>query len=402
MKRTWLAAVGIAVAWCLARALMVFDWYHNTSFITSDVAYYFSSLGNAGASALREYPTPILWVLRLIQLASGNDYVLFFNLFVSLMVALDALVTAYLFWRASVWAAVYWIVFLMLLGPMIWFRIDLIPAVAVTLGLAEAFRHPRFCGAMLAIGAATKLWPALLMAPLLGRGKAAWRRLASFAITGGGLALASLIANGWSRSVSPIVWQSQRGLQIESLSATWLMIKHATTPDAVIVQMSPHNAFEVFGSTVGSWQTVATVLTVVAIILTLFLAALLFRVKTPQRSFAALLAATAIIAAIISADKTFSPQYLIWLAGPLGLILAWAKTRPQRRAGAITAGLGAVIAALTQVVFPQMYSGLLSNPTGQAGVTTVLVVRNTLMALFTIWLMIWAFTTAWRAHESNQ
>jgi len=400
MRRTWLAAVGVAAAWCVARTLMVLDWYWKSGYITSDVAYYFGSLRDPGSQALTEYPTPLLWILRLTQLASGNDYYVFFTLLVALMVALDALVTAYLFWRASPLAAIYWVVFLTLLGPIMWFRLDLIPAVAVTLGLTEAFRHPRFCGIMLAIGAATKLWPALLMLPLIGRDKVAGRRLISFGVAGGGLAIASLIANGWHRSISPIIWQLGRGLQIESLSATWLMIKRATTPGVLDVDMSTYNAYELFGPGVSAWQSVATVLTVIAVVFTLCLTAWLFRVKAPGRGFVVLLAATAIITAFIAADKTFSPQYLIWLAGPLGLMLAWAKTPAQRRTAFLAAGLGLVIAGVTQVIFPIMYDGLLSYPTGQSGVTALLVARNILMAAFTIWLCATAAVVAWRAYRA--
>lgn len=411
-RNIWLGAFSIAVFWLAARTLMVMAWWKFGEFITSDVAYYFNSMQDPSGTALVEYPTPILWLMRMIHLISGDNFDLFFNLFVTLMVVLDALVTAYLFWRASPLAACYWIVFLALLGPILWFRIDLIPAVCVTIGLVELQRHPIFSGTMLALGAAAKLWPVLLILPLCGLGKSAQKRLASFAVTGGTLAALSLLFDGWSRSISPIIWQLQRGLQIESLSATWLMIKHATTPMVVTVEMSPFNAYELYGAGVAKWQSVASGLTVGAVVLVVVLTWLVAVVPNRYRlvsragrlklSQAGLLAATAIIASMIAANKTFSPQYLIWLAGPLGLILAWARTPQEKRNATVVSLLGLIIAGMTQLVFPVLYLGLLPNPVGELGVTSLLVARNVVMAALTITLAVLAIQAACQVLSDSQ
>jgi len=391
----WLIAIGIALAWVAARSLMLLDWLWHGGFITSDLAYYFAVINSPDDVALIEYPAPILWLMRALRLVAGGEYGTFFVLFVVLIVALDAFVTAYLLWRASPIAAGYWIMFLTLLGPIMWFRIDLIPAVFVTLGLTEMMRHPRFCGTMLAAGAAAKLWPALLILPLSGRDTASKRRIISFAIVGAALAAASVLITGWERSASAISWQIGRGLHIESLPATWLMIKKATPGNSLLIEMSPYNAFELFGPGVSAALTMASALLVVAIACTIGLTIILLRRPGGAR-FAYLLAATAIIVAMIATNKTFSPQYLIWLAGPLGLMLAWANTPLQHRLATKVAVLGCVIAALTQLVFPLFYIGLLQNPATSTGITVVLVVRNVLMAILALWLMVAAFLTAWR------
>ena len=400
------AGVGVGLAWVGSRIVMAIIWWQRCQYIASDVAYYFQQMRQPAATALAEYPTPILWLMRLLHWLSGGDYGVFLDLVIVLMVLLDALVTVALFWRASPLAAAYWVVFLALLGPIIWFRIDLIPAACVTLGLLVLSRRPRLSGALLALGAATKLWPALLILPSAGRDKAARRRLLGFAATGAAIAALSLVLDGWGRSVSPIGWQSERGLQIESLAATWPMILHASRPWAVTVSMSPFHAYEVFGQGVAAGLVVASVLMVVAVCLTGLLTALLAvwpslhpspAADKGRHAYAVLLAATAVVAAMIAANKTFSPQYLIWLAGPLGLVLARAKTPGERRAGAAAGLLGCVAAGLTQAVFPLAYGGLLTNPLGSAGVTALLVARNAVMATLTVLLMVWALRAAWRA-----
>ena len=53
---------------------------------------------------------------------------------------------------------------------------------------------------------------------------------------------------GWTRSISPVTWQSDRGLQIESIVATVPMIRHAfISPDLFHTELSQYNAWEIFG-----------------------------------------------------------------------------------------------------------------------------------------------------------
>ena len=397
--------LAVGIGWIATRVFMIYVWWLSAQYIMNDVTYYYTQMANPDSSALVEYPTPILWLMRLIDFVTHGNYDGFFNLVVAVMVVLDAFVTVMLFWRASALSAGYWVAFLTLLGPIMWFRIDLIPATAVTLGLLFLATRPRTGGALLAVGAATKIWPALLILPALGRNPGARRRGIGFAAAGAVLACVSLLLNGWGRSVSPITWQNQRGLQIESLSATWAMIQHAASAQIVRVVYTIYHAYQVTGRGVGSAETVANWLMVVAIVYAVAVAVMLAVVPMikdgpeaadrPGLAFAIVLAATAIIAAMIAANKTFSPQYLIWLAGPLSLVLAWAKTTSQKRWAVTASVIGCVIAGLTQLIFPLNYNGLLANP-GNPEITGLLVARNLLMATLTLLLMAWAAVTAWR------
>ena len=47
-----------------------------------------------------------------------------------------------------------------------------------------------------------------------------------------GLAVTALLTGGWTRLISPLRWQSDRGLQIESLWATPLMLIRGFAPEA--------------------------------------------------------------------------------------------------------------------------------------------------------------------------
>ena len=397
-RRLLLTGGGVGLAWIVSRLAMAYLWFTRCQFIAADVQYYFAQIHNQGGAALAEYPTPILWTMRLLDALAGHDLRAFIDLFVALIIFLDAAVTVALFWRGSPLAAAYWVAFMAILGPIIWFRVDMIPAALVTLALLWLTRRPAIAGALLAAAAATKLWPALLILPTLGRDRSARRRLAGFLIAGAALGGLSLSIDGWARSVSPIAWQLQRGLQVESLAATRAMVLHATRPTSVTVFMSRFHAYELTGVGVEGGLRLATALTGLAFLLVLALSVVLAR-RRQYSPRAALLAVAAVTVAVIASNKTFSPQYVMWLAGPLGLVLASARTRSERRVGAITAFAGCAVAALTQLIFPLNYGELLAIP-GDPGVTTLLVVRNALVAALAVGLGWSALRAAWRAPTS--
>ncbi len=142
-----------------------------------------------------------------------------------------------------------WILFVTLLGPLAYFRFDMAPAVLAGAGALLARRRPALAGALIAFGAALKLWPALLVLPLLGvdrKARALGHRLRCHRRLC--LALSSLAVGGWQRLLSPLSWQSDRGLQVESLAASPLMwLRTAQDGGGWIVGLSRYNAYEIVG-----------------------------------------------------------------------------------------------------------------------------------------------------------
>ena len=81
---------------------------------------------------------------------------------------------------------------------------------------------------------------------------------------GFGLAALSLVTGGASRLFSPLTWQSGRGLQIESVWATPLMVARAFDPARWTVRYSTFQAYEVFGPGVSALLVVSTAATELA------------------------------------------------------------------------------------------------------------------------------------------
>ena len=214
----------IVIGWLITRLLMLVILASFESFVVGDVYYYhrkINALFSAGLDrTLYEYPTPVVWILWLPYGASLGNRVGYLVAFIIFMLALDALFT-YALWRSAGrrhdTAIDFWLIFVPLIGPLSYLRFDMLPAVLAGGALLAARHKPWVTGALTGLGAAIKLWPALLIGAFMSY--RADRRPAgiAFVVVGFGLALISLIFGGWLRLISPLTWQSDRGLQIESI-----------------------------------------------------------------------------------------------------------------------------------------------------------------------------------------
>jgi hypothetical protein len=392
----------IVVLWLSTRLLILVILAAFERFVTGNVFYYYSKI-NALFSAgldrtLVEYPTPVVWILWLPYGASFGSRVGYLVAFIILMLALDA-VFCYTLWRATGrrhdTVIDFWLIFVPLIGPLSYLRFDMLPAVLAGGALLAARRRPWITGALTGLGAAVKLWPALLIGSFMSYRPDRRPVGLAFVVVGFGLALISLVFGGWSRLISPLTWQSDRGLQIESIWATPLMVARALSPDRWIIEMSQYQAYEVFGPGVDGWVGVSSIATLVGLALIILLTVRAFRQdgSTPVAIGFVVLATVAIM---IVTNKTLSPQYLLWLGGPMATLLilqrhaAPDEVKPIRR----IAGQLLVLALLTQLVYPVFYSGYLGHH-GHAVIiisTVVTTIRNVALVAFTVevcWL-------AWR------
>ena len=143
-------------------------------------------------------------------------------------------------------------------------------------GALAARRKPWVTGALTGLGAAIKLWPALLIGAFMSYRSDRRPAGVAFVVVGFGLALISLIFGGWSRLISPLTWQSDRGLQIESIWATPLMLARAR-PDQWIVDISRYQAYEIFGPGVDVWVMISSIATVLGLAMIILLTIRAFR-----------------------------------------------------------------------------------------------------------------------------
>ena len=240
------------------------------------------------------------------------------------MLALDGVFT-YAVWRSGGRrhdAGVdFWLLFVFLVGPLSYVRFDMIPAVLAGGALLAARTRPWVAGALTGLGAAIKLWPALLIPVLLADKERRKPTAIGFVVVGFGLALISLITGGLTRLFSPLTWQSGRGLQIESIWATPLMLLRMVRPEQWVVEISRYQAYEIFGAGVGLWQTVSNVATVLGLVTIVVLWVRAYRMPGGVTPVAVALVVLATVTVVIITNKTLSPQYLLWIGGPIAALL---------------------------------------------------------------------------------
>ncbi|MFC2640824.1 MAG: glycosyltransferase 87 family protein, partial [Propionibacterium acidifaciens] len=166
--------VGV-VAWLGTRSVMALVLATLCLFVREDVGYYAAQLQGVPTlhphglgGTLVEYPVPVVWLLEALRVPAGASSAVYVYAFALLMVLLDT-VCCWALWRHhSRLGALLWIGFTFCIGPLLWFRIDLVPAVCVLVAAHQRNRRPVLSGAAVGLGAAMKLWPALLVLPLLG------------------------------------------------------------------------------------------------------------------------------------------------------------------------------------------------------------------------------------------
>ncbi|MEJ6548741.1 hypothetical protein PQI66_04190 [Corynebacterium sp. USCH3] len=419
-RRAWSHPVVVAVGWVIAHLAPV-SWIAAAGTSTGDVRYYFQGLAGLDPSAMTEYPEVGTWPARLVEriatvggqrtdAASEDAFVVGF---VALSVLVSGIFTWYL-WRAArhggPWPVWFWILFAGLSGPIFLTRLDIFPGLLVA-GFAALLlggsRWARVATALLAVATMMKLWPGVLGATLVGgaRRTATWVRVCWFFASLVVLCLVVVLAGGMDRLLSPLTYQGDRGLQVESIAATpWVFAAalHAAVAGGApgadgtpwSISYASSKSYEIVGPGVDVTLTVTTVLTAAAIV-----AAVVWAVRRLLRDdwtpVGAVAFSMALIMLVIVTNKVFSPQYLAWIAPVTAVALLVSHDRTVR----VIAALVLTAAALTTLVYPVFYDWLVVTPPYLVA-AVALVLRNVTVVVLAVTCVRWAREAGARATGS--
>jgi len=276
---------------------------------------------------------------------------------------------------------VLWAVLVGLAWASVALRYDLWPVLCVLVAVVVVDRRPGAAGVALGLGTMLKLYPIALL-PVLGAYALARRDRAGFVrlLVGCVSVVVLVMAAAWvlagPASLQWLVYQQERGLQIESLGAGLLLGLH-------VLAGQPLDVANAFGSVQvrapGSDLLVAASPIALAVLLGVVtaVAALRFRWdyarlgRVPSSSVH--LASAAAIAVLLVGSKVLSVQYVIWLL-PFAILL------PRRMGWLLLA-----VTALSTAIYTTDYTGLwrLETP-----VIVALLVRNVLLAVIAAWLVV--------------
>jgi hypothetical protein len=303
-----------------------------------------------------------------------------------IVMLLDAAAFAFLIdsgGRRAVRAAWWWLGFLLLLGPIALARIDSITVPLVVIALLWLARRPLWGTALLTVAAWVKVWPVAALAAVFVVSKARWRLLVAAAGTSAAIVAIALALGSGLHVFSFISTQAARGIQIESpVSIIWLWQAAFKVPGAYIYYDRDILTYQVTGGGIDVAIALMTPVLALAALAVLLLGWLAVRGKADYVRLLPPLA-LALVVTLIAFNKVGSPQFMGWLAAPvvLGLVLRGGAWRTP-------AVLVAVMAALTQVVYPYLYDWLLA---AHPLMVLMLTVRNLLEFV----LLGWAIREIW-------
>jgi hypothetical protein len=336
-RRTWIW-LGV---WLLTRALLVAEVvrWANSHVWLQDVARYegwahfLATNGEFPGGHGWQYPPGaglLMLVPRLFPTGYGGAWV-------GLMLAVDFvgfLLLARLARRAGREAGVWvWLLGLPLLGIIPLLRFDLVPTVIAIGALVVIHRRPGWFGALAGLGAAIKLWPALLLLGEWDRRRLIRAALAAVAV----VALVFLVSAIAFGDVTGFVSNGNgRGLQEEAVGTIPWQIGR-------IVSGNPYprevrfGAWEIVGSGTGAVTAILKFLTFAALVGAA--AWWWYRGKAIRAGRADLAEDSvsrdfifAVVMLVVVTSQVLSPQYMVWLLGLAAVVLSAGPTRLARPA----------------------------------------------------------------------
>ena len=301
-----------------------------------------------------EYPPGALVPIALAGwLSTGSDgfRIAFELLMVASLLATQAAVRR-LAGTAAAWAMVG---VPLVMGPLLRDRLDLFPVALMAGGLAVlcgALTRTRVTGAMmlLALGTLTKVFPAVValvvLAWLAGRGE---RRLAltglAALVTTAAIVAVPFAVLGGHGFLDGAAFQTRRPIQVESAPAMVVRLVGGSVVTGVEGRSSQYRSAGIEGGSATLIASVFAALQAAAILACAAWAVAVGRRGAGTRALAPV--AVAGVLAFMAFGKVLSPQYLIWVAPLVGLLLT-------RRAWPAAVVL-AVAAGVTHWLYPQHY-----------------------------------------------
>jgi hypothetical protein len=383
----------LALWWTLSRLVVLILLFGPESRAVGDVGYFAKSLGHVGrvglGATMPEYPLPALLVVAVPWVLVSVVHVLWLYgfFFVGATLCVDALFTLALHrsgrdGAAGRLAAVSWLVAVPLMGGLTFVRFDVVPGVLAGLVILLLSTRPRWAAFLVALATSIKLWPVLLIPALVSGSRRRWAAAPQIAAVGLLTVVVTIALGGWNRLWSPLVYQGDRGLQIESVVATPVMARFAADPDGYKIFYSSFKAYEITGSGVSTMLGLSTVLTLcfAGIVLTVWVRCLRLGHSLSPDAF--VWTSLCMTLGFMCVSKVLSPQYLLWLLPAACAGLAVVRTS-YRKLLVWACGLG-VAATLSHLIFPTLYTPLAIHGAQTGAAVSVLVVRN--LILLVLWV----------------
>ena len=260
----------------------------------------------------------------------------------------------------------FWILWPILMGPLVLTRFDLVPtffAILALIVLSNKKIRPYLSGFLLSIGALVKLWPMLLFVIYP---KYTIKKVSTSFIST--LVLVILFMSTWSVGFTNFLNnQTSRGLQVESIAATPFVL--AKLFGANVEYPFRYGSLEVqalYANQIGFLLNLFTLI--------VFMILFILNYQNKLNNLNLFDKALVIVMISIALSRVFSPQFWVWIGGLAALALINKETKLKK-----VIVLLSISAFITQLIYPGQYVQLLSGD-----------VFATLLQLMRVTLFVWA------------
>ncbi len=336
-------------------------YYPEGKWLKGDVELYqFWSLGLIQRifpinDSMWQYPPLAGFVFTIPQYIFGNSNIgfIFTMIFFDFLILLTILKFGLSLYKSKIAVSLngfagawFWIIWPILMGPLLLTRFDLVPTWFAILGLIAIYeKRIKLAGFLITVGSLLKLWPILILSILD-------RKILSkiiFPIVISSVLVLIFIEFISVGSFSFLENQTSRGLQVESVAAVIFVI------------------FKLWGANIdypfryGSLEVEAVFANEIALILNLstlifFLIIFILNIKDKLNSLNIFEKSLIVIIFAIGLSRVFSPQFWIWIGGISALVILFKDTKLKRVILILSSS-----ALLTQILYPTLYVGLLNG-----------------------------------------
>jgi hypothetical protein len=327
------------------------------------------------------YPYPSLLPMWIAKLLGGSAGIIVG--WTSMVALLNSIAIGFLTsWgrggKRAMFAGVFWVGYLLLLGPAGIGRIDAIAAAIAVFGLV-AFSKDRIALAvsLFTFGAWIKIWPfALALSSFIADAKKRAMTIAALSVVGA-FGIFAIAAGGNASVFSFVSKQGNRGIQVESpIAMIWIWAAKLGTPNTGIYYDKEIITNQVYGQFVQEISNLMTPVMFLAIGITVWLSVRASRAGASRNHVFAISALTAVLDLIVF-NKVGSPQFMSWLAVPMIALILFGI----ERLWIPTAGL-LLIAVTTNLVYPLAYMDLMGLGSFSVSLLTI---RNALLIFMLVY-----------------
>ena len=274
--------------------------------------------------------------------------------------------------RTAYLAMYFWLASLIMLGPVSISRLDTVSVELAIVAVYLLSRGSEVTAAIwLSVATWVKVWPVAALSALFVIAKRRKNIIVVIVCTNLAILLIGFVLGADASIFSFLAGQTSRGIQIEApIAEFWLWPPIQGDHHFGIHYNATMMTFEVFGPNTVIVANLMSLVQVGAIAITFGLGYLAIRKGAVATDVFFWVLFTGILDLIVF-NKVGSPQYLTWLAVPIvyGLLVG------AKRINWVAVGV-LVLSALTWLIYPVLYNGILL---GGYGETMALTVRNLLL-----------------------